>query len=42
MSDIRIPEWQSRGRGFGSHILQGSVFDPVTNPGIRLHGTPKS
>ena len=21
--------------------IEGSVFDPVTNPGIRLHGTPK-
>src|SRR6056300_797147 len=24
MNHIRIPDWQSRGRGFESHLLQGS------------------
>ena len=26
MSDIRIPDWQSRGRGFESHLLHGRLF----------------
>jgi len=25
MNHIRIPDWQSRGRGFESHLLQGRI-----------------
>ena len=28
MSDIRILDWQSRGRGFESHLLQWRVANP--------------
>jgi|UniRef100_UPI0040487E0A hypothetical protein len=29
MSDIRIPDWQSRRRGYESHILHRTVVDIV-------------
>jgi|GEM_PF-4001284 hypothetical protein len=32
MNDIRIPDWQSRGRGFVSLILQGSREVEGTHP----------
>ena len=47
MNDIRIPDWQSRGRGFVSLILHGKaspgrfvfflIMEPITNS-LRVDG----
>jgi len=34
MNDIRIPDWQSRGRGFVSLILQGTLRDGHITIGV--------
>ena len=41
MNDIRIPDWQSRGRGFESHLLQRSTSNNVNGifVGIYVQGS---